>query len=79
MLRGMLMECAWASLRYNAWAKATYERIHGGSKTRRKKAGVALARKLAAIAWAMMRDEKPWDTKRLTRTDRGCRTEAAAA
>lgn len=79
MLRGMLMECAWASLRYNAWAKATYERIHGGSKTRRKKAGVALARKLAVIAWAMMRDKTTWDASKLTRTDRGCVPEAAAA
>ena len=78
MLRGLLMECAWVSLRYNAWSKATFERIHGGSKTRRKKAGVALSRKLAVIAWAMMRDESTWDPEKLTRTDRGTRTEAAA-
>lgn len=78
MLRGMLVECAWVSLRYNAWAKATYERIHGGSKTRRKKAGVALARKLAVIAWAMMRDKATWDATKLTRTDRGSCSEVAA-
>ena len=79
MLRGLLMECAWASLRYNAWAKATYERIHGGSKTRRKKAGVALARKLAVVAWAMMRDKATWDASKLTRTDRATLAGAVAA
>ena len=65
LLRTMLVECAWASLRYNAWAQAVYERIHGGQKTRRKKAGIALARKLAVVAWAMMRDETDWDIARL--------------
>jgi transposase len=65
MLRSMLLECAWASTRYNAWSKQTYARIHGGSKTRRKKAGIALARKIAVIAWAMMRDETDWDPKKL--------------
>ena len=65
MLRSMLLECAWASTRYNAWSKQTFARIHGGSKTRRKKAGIALARKLAVIAWAMMRDETDWDSTKL--------------
>jgi transposase len=65
MLRSMLLECAWASTRYNAWAKQTFARIHGGSRTRRKKAGIALARKLAVIAWAMMRDETDWDSTKL--------------
>lgn len=65
LLRTMLVECAWVSIRYNGWSKTTYERIHGGQKTRRKKAGVALARKLAVIAWAMMRDETEWDPYRV--------------
>ncbi len=33
LLRTMLVECAWAALRYNAWAQAVYERIHGGQKS----------------------------------------------
>ena len=37
--------------------------------TRRKKAGVALARKLLVIAWAMMRDETEWDPHRLLPAD----------
>jgi transposase len=65
LLRSMLLECAWVSIRYNAWSKLTFTRIHGGSKTRRKKAGIALARKLAVVAWAMMRDETDWDSTKL--------------
>lgn len=73
MLRSLLLECAWASTRYNASisdrlrlaSKLTFARIHGGSRTRRKKAGIGLARKLAVIAWAMMRDETDWDSTQL--------------
>ena len=61
LARTILVECAWASLRYNPWAKGVYDRICGKQKTRKKKAGVALARKIAVIAWAMLRDEKDWD------------------
>ncbi|MCA9165873.1 MAG: IS110 family transposase, partial [Planctomycetales bacterium] len=56
LARTILVECAWASLRYNPWAKGVYERICGKQKTRKKKAGIALARKIAVIAWAMLRD-----------------------
>ncbi|MDZ4852815.1 MAG: hypothetical protein SGI77_26305 [Pirellulaceae bacterium] len=51
----------WASLRYNPWAKGVYDRIYGNQKTRKKKAAIALARKIAVLAWAMLRDEKDWD------------------
>ena len=39
----MLLECAWIGLRYNEWARATYDRIHGGQQTRKKKAAIALS------------------------------------
>jgi transposase len=65
LARTILVECAWASLRYNPWAKAIYERISGKQKTRRKKAAIALARKIAVIAWALLRDEKDWEPKRM--------------
>lgn len=68
LARTILVECAWASLRYNPWAKGVYERIRGQQKTRKKKAGVALARKIAVIAWAMLRDEKDWDPLTMIRT-----------
>jgi transposase len=67
LARTILVECAWASLRYNPWAKGVYERICGKQKTRKKKAAIALARKLAVIAWAMLRDEKDWDPKQMIR------------
>ena len=63
LARTILVECAWASLKYNPWAKGIYDRICGKQKTRKKKAAIALARKIAVIAWAMLRDEKDWDPK----------------
>ncbi|MEM7315155.1 MAG: IS110 family transposase [Planctomycetota bacterium] len=69
LLRTMLVECAWVSIRYNRWAKQTYERIHGGQVTRRKKAGIALARKLLVVAWAMMRDKTEWQPHQLLPAD----------
>lgn len=68
LARTILVECAWASLRYNPWAKGVYERICGKQKTRKKKAGIALARKIAVIAWAMLRDERDWDPNVMIRT-----------
>ena len=65
LARTILVECAWASLRYNSWAKAIYERVSGKQKTRRKKAAVALARKIAVIAWALLRDDRDWDPQRM--------------
>lgn len=65
LLRTLLLQCAWCSLRYNTWSKTTFERIHGGSKSRRKKAAIALARKIGVVAWAMMRDETDWDQSKL--------------
>jgi transposase len=63
LLRSALVECAWAMLRYNAWARETYVRLVSGQKNRRKKAIVALARKLLVRCWAMLRDRKSWVVK----------------
>ena len=65
LARTILVECAWASLRYNPWAKGVYERICGKQKTRKKKAAIALARKIAVLAWALLRDEKDWDPSKM--------------
>ena len=54
LLRTMLLECAGVSLRHNPWARATYDRIHGGQQTRKKKAAIALARKIAVVSWSML-------------------------
>jgi transposase len=60
VLRKLLVECAWAALRYNPWARATYARLTRGGATRRKPAIVALARRLLVRLWAMLRDGRPW-------------------
>ncbi|NJL41154.1 MAG: IS110 family transposase [Leptolyngbyaceae cyanobacterium SM1_4_3] len=61
LLRTALVEAAWAMLRYNEWAAATYARICGGQKTRKKTAITALARKLLVRCWAMLRHNQPWN------------------
>jgi transposase len=59
-LRKLLVECAWCLLRYNGWARAIYQRLTHGGKTRKKQAIVALARKLLVRCWAMLRDGTVW-------------------
>jgi transposase len=63
-LRKLLVECAWVMLRYNAWARAVYQRLTHGGKTRKKQAIVALARKLLVRCWAMLRDGAAWHDPR---------------
>jgi transposase len=60
LLRGLLVEVAWAVWRHNDWAKAFVERVGRGMKNRRRVAIVALARKLLVMLWAMLRDNEPW-------------------
>lgn len=60
LVRSLLVEVAWASLRYNSWARATYQRISGGKKSRKKIAIVAVGRRLLVRCWAMLRDGTPW-------------------
>ena len=55
-LRRLLNQVAWLSLRYNPWARQTYERIRGGRADRKKIAITAVSRRLLVIAWAMLRD-----------------------
>jgi transposase len=59
VLRKLLVQCAWAMLRYNRWARAVFDRLSRG-KARRKQAVVALARKVLVRCWAMLRDNRPW-------------------
>ena len=64
LLRTLLVECAWCSLQYNQWSRQTYDRIHAGKQPRKKKAAVAMARRILVLAWAMMRDEVDYDPER---------------
>ena len=65
-LRGALVEAAWMMLRYNPWAKSVYERLTGGQKTRKKKAIVAVARKLLVRCWVMLLRKEPWKKEEAT-------------
>ena len=59
LLRSALVECAWCSLRYNTWARDTWLRLQANGASK-KKAVVALARKLLVRAWAILRTGTPW-------------------
>jgi len=60
LLRNLLVENCWASLRYNPWARDTYKRLLRGSRSRKKIAITALARKLVVKCWVMLRYEQDW-------------------
>jgi transposase len=60
LVRSLLVEIAWASLRHNPWARQTFQRISGGKKSRRKIAIVAVGRKLLVRCWGMLRQQTPW-------------------
>jgi transposase len=66
LLRSALIEAAWLMLRYNPWAKSVYDRLTGGQKTRRKKAIVAVARKLLIRCWVMLLRKEPWNKETVT-------------
>jgi transposase len=59
LLRAALVECAWCALRYNAWALATWQRLRANGCSK-KKAVVALARKLLVRCWGMLRTGQAW-------------------
>ena len=60
LVRSLLVEVAWAGLRYNSWVRETFQRISGGKKSRRKIAIVAVGRQLLVRCWAMLRDGTVW-------------------
>jgi len=60
LVRSLLVEVAWAGMRYNPWVQQTYQRISGGKKSRKKIAIVAVGRRLLVRCWAMLRDGTRW-------------------
>ena len=60
LLRALLVEVAWLMRRYNPALASIFERVCGASKSRRKIAAVATARRLLVICWAMLRDGTGW-------------------
>lgn len=67
-LRRLLVEVSWLALRYNPPLRAVFQRICRGSRTRRKIAIVAVARKLLTWAWAILRDGTTWDPRKVGQT-----------
>lgn len=61
LLRKMLVQASWAGQQTNPWMKETFERVAAGKANRKKKAIVAVARKLFIRLWAMDRDQKDWN------------------
>ena len=70
-LRSALVEAAWLMLRYNPWAKSVYDRLTSGQKTRKKKAIVAVARKLLVRCWVMLLRKEPWNKETMIRQSAG--------
>jgi len=60
LVRSLLVEVAWAGMRYNSWVRDTFQRISGGKKARKKIAIVAVGRQLLVRCWAMLRDGTRW-------------------
>jgi len=60
LLRRLLVQIAWGMERRSARAKEIFERVSGGQKSRRKKAAIAVARKVLIWCWAMLRDGTRW-------------------
>jgi len=60
LLRSLLVEVGWLMRRYNQWLAAVFERVSRGSKSRRKVAVIAVARRLIITCWAMLRDGTTW-------------------
>lgn len=59
-VRALLVEVSWIGQRYNPWMRETFDRVCGNSRSRRKIAIVAVARRLAIRCWAMLRDQTKW-------------------
>jgi transposase len=59
LLRSALVECAWCSLRYNGWARKKWLELQANGCSK-KKAIVALARKLLVRCWAILRTGQVW-------------------
>ncbi len=70
LLRSALVEAAWLMLRYNPWAKGL-SAADQRQKTRKKKAIVAVARKLLVRCWVMLLRKERWNKETLTRQPAG--------
>jgi transposase len=63
-LRALLVQASWLGLRHNPWIREVYEHVCRGTKSRRKIAIIAVARRLLIRCWAILRDDQPWSPPR---------------
>lgn len=61
LLRKMLVQAAWIGQLTNPWMRETFQRVSAGKAERKKKAVVAVARKLFVRLWAMDRGGQDWN------------------
>ena len=60
LLRRLLVQIAWGMERRCQRVADLFKRLSGGQKSGRKKAAVAIARKILVWCWAMLRDGTTW-------------------
>jgi len=64
LLRRILNQAAWAAVRYDPEQRQFYLRLSDqGARGKRKRAIVAVMHKLIIVAWAVLRDERPWEPR----------------
>ena len=68
LLRALLVEVSWLMRRYNGYFRNVFDRVCRGSKTRRKIAVIAVARRLLICCWAMLRDGTRWRAPNMSST-----------
>ena len=65
LLRKLLVEVAWIMRQHNPHTEALFKKLSKAQRSRHKQAMVALARRALTWCWAMLRDGRDWDPKRL--------------
>lgn len=60
VIRKLLVEATWQSVRRSPTVLTYYERIMRGDAKRRKIATVATAHYLCRVMWSMMKHQRPW-------------------
>lgn len=72
VLRRILNQAAWAAVRFDSQQRAFYWRLSaGGARGKRKRAIVAVMHKLLVVAWAVLRDQRPWEPRSQARPAAG--------
>lgn len=65
VVRWVLVEAVYRIIHYCPAMRAYFDRVRRGRKDRQKKAVVATGRKVLTIAYAMLRDQVPFDARRV--------------